>query len=240
MREIYNYTWVFSFLGVIFVIIAFLSPAATYVSENSIYFYWIWDLYAYETSYDFTFELDMYIVNLLPSIVCSLIILSATAWCIVSINKARKGMKELGIYPQITIIICTIFWIIVTELSYIVHYDESFWDNFNPSFGTIGMLIGAGIMFAGYGINKIYEKTKKEIDIAPQKQISVTSGTETTLMDTQPIQKNKIMEYVWVMPLLGGIISLIAFFTPAAFVEDWGGYLYTWMWEINSVEIYDP
>lgn len=47
-------------------------------------------------------------------------------------------------------------------------------------------------------------------------------------------------DYIWMAPLIGGILSLIAFFTPAAGVQAGFEYFRVWMWGLISFQIYDP
>ncbi len=48
---------------------------------------------------------------------------------------------------------------------------------------------------------------------------------------------------IWVLPLVGGIISLIALFTPTAYYSFSSGLLeyneYSWMWGLLYAELYD-
>lgn len=50
----------------------------------------------------------------------------------------------------------------------------------------------------------------------------------------------EIKDYIWTVPLIGGIIALGAFFAPAAYVEEYNDYLYLWMWALLSYQFYDP
>ena len=47
----------------------------------------------------------------------------------------------------------------------------------------------------------------------------------------------KFGKYVWILPLIGGILALIAFFTPAAFYIDSISVLAAWMWGLLYVDI---
>ena len=44
----------------------------------------------------------------------------------------------------------------------------------------------------------------------------------------------EIKDYIWIVPLIGGILALGAFFAPAAYVETGGTYFYLWMWALVS------
>ncbi|MFX0030167.1 MAG: zinc-ribbon domain-containing protein [Candidatus Hermodarchaeota archaeon] len=39
-------------------------------------------------------------------------------------------------------------------------------------------------------------------------------------------------EYIWALPIIGGILTLISFFTPAHYVSEFGIDAYYWMWGI--------
>jgi len=41
----------------------------------------------------------------------------------------------------------------------------------------------------------------------------------------------EIKDYIWTVPLIGGILALGAFFAPAAY---YGNYYYLWMWALES------
>ncbi|MFW9873913.1 MAG: zinc ribbon domain-containing protein [Candidatus Thorarchaeota archaeon] len=43
---------------------------------------------------------------------------------------------------------------------------------------------------------------------------------------------------IWVAPLLGAIVSLIAFFTPIAYLKAYDGEIYMWIWGLNYIEVY--
>ncbi|MFX1281605.1 MAG: zinc ribbon domain-containing protein [Promethearchaeota archaeon] len=46
--------------------------------------------------------------------------------------------------------------------------------------------------------------------------------------------------YIWVFPLIGGILSLIALATPAASLYESDSYFVLWMWGLLTVQFYDP
>ncbi|MFX0039020.1 MAG: hypothetical protein ACFFCY_14915 [Promethearchaeota archaeon] len=47
-----------------------------------------------------------------------------------------------------------------------------------------------------------------------------------------------VRDYKWAFPLAGGIIALIAFLTPAAYLDTVSGSMYIWMWGLFSVNLY--
>ncbi|MFX1468623.1 MAG: zinc ribbon domain-containing protein, partial [Promethearchaeota archaeon] len=46
-------------------------------------------------------------------------------------------------------------------------------------------------------------------------------------------------DYTWAVSLIGGILALIAFFTPAVSIEAYDGSIYLWIWGLISYEIYN-
>ncbi len=42
--------------------------------------------------------------------------------------------------------------------------------------------------------------------------------------------KIKIKNFIWILPLIGGLLTLIAIFTPAAYYFESSGHLIFWMW----------
>jgi len=47
-----------------------------------------------------------------------------------------------------------------------------------------------------------------------------------------------IKDYIWTIPLIGGILLLISFFTPSAYATVMGISEYQWMWGLFHVDIY--
>ncbi len=47
-----------------------------------------------------------------------------------------------------------------------------------------------------------------------------------------------IKDYIWTIPLIGGILLLISFFTPSAYATQMGISEYQWMWGLFHVDIY--
>lgn len=48
-----------------------------------------------------------------------------------------------------------------------------------------------------------------------------------------------LYEYMWVFPLIGGMFSLLALLTPAAFLSRSGNIFSLWMWGLVSVRVFD-
>jgi len=43
-------------------------------------------------------------------------------------------------------------------------------------------------------------------------------------------------KYIWVAPLCGTVISLIAFFTPVVYIEAWDTSFYMWNWPLTDLD----
>lgn len=54
------------------------------------------------------------------------------------------------------------------------------------------------------------------------------------------INLKEIYENIWLFPLIGGIFSLIALLTPAAYFTESFYTFYLWMWGLTSVQMDDP
>lgn len=50
---------------------------------------------------------------------------------------------------------------------------------------------------------------------------------------------SKIKDYIWTLPLIGGILALGALFAPAEYAEEYENYFYIWMWALLSYQYYD-
>lgn len=48
-----------------------------------------------------------------------------------------------------------------------------------------------------------------------------------------------IYDYLWVFPLIGGIFSLIALLSPAAYLSESGNIFSLWMWGLVSIRVFD-
>jgi hypothetical protein len=49
---------------------------------------------------------------------------------------------------------------------------------------------------------------------------------------------SSVKDYDWAFPLVGGIIALIAFITPAGYYSDFSGSINIWMWGLFSIYAY--
>ncbi|MBY8992318.1 MAG: zinc ribbon domain-containing protein [Candidatus Lokiarchaeota archaeon] len=50
----------------------------------------------------------------------------------------------------------------------------------------------------------------------------------------------EIYEYIWIFPLIGGIFSILALLTPAAYFSESFYTFNLWMWGLISVQVNDP
>ena len=157
MRDLKTYIWVGPYLGIILCSIALFAPAAFF--ENIIWNHeiinWIWGL--------FQDTFNSYVTNgfyedplqLIPSVITSSVILISILILCMGLVKHRddlkKGSINLSTYiiPAVCIIISAIFWMVMMEIAERSIYDLSMWDRYVPSFGVIGLFIGAGLIIFG-------------------------------------------------------------------------------------------
>ncbi len=161
MKEIKKLVWIFPLIGGIITLIALLTPAAYFIyrspSFTSDFYLWMCNLYF---SHRFEFgiyttiiEFDTQLIGLIPSIILSLIITILSILTITTAIKCRKGTMNINIswmVSAVVIIIATIIWMIMMEVSRRVLYGHQFWGIFNPGFGVIVPFIGAGLEIVGY------------------------------------------------------------------------------------------
>lgn len=172
MAEIKNLVWLLPLAGGIIIIISFLTPAATFAyQESSFYseFYrWMLDFYI---AYDYTdgilttirFGLNSSITGYISYIV-SFLIIGLTIFLLISIIRYKKR----GLLPKnnwlgfpILIMVLTIAWMVMKEVSTILSFNHSFWGLLSPGFGIIGLFLGAGLQIAGYIFLKKIQKENK-------------------------------------------------------------------------------
>ena len=161
MVDIKNLVWGFPLVGGLIIIISFLTPAATFsYQESSFYseFYrWMLDFYI---AYDYMdgiltttrFGLSTSITGHISYII-SFLIIGLTILLLVSVIKYKKRdlfpkFNLLG-FP-ILIVVLTIAWMVMKEISTILSYNHSFWGLLSPGFGIIGLFLGAGLQIVGY------------------------------------------------------------------------------------------
>ncbi len=157
--------WIFPFIGGIITLISFLTPAACVIDRSpslDIDFYlWMINLYfshRYEAGiHTVRIEFDTPLISLIPSIICSILIIILSIITIITANKYRKRVLDTKItwlVSAILTIIATVIWMIMMEISRRVLYGHEFWGLFNPSFGIIGLFLGAGLEIVGYIFSK--------------------------------------------------------------------------------------
>jgi len=165
MVVVKKYIWIFAFMGGIISLIALLTPAAglNYRSpsfDNDFYL-WMFNLFfshRFEAGIHTTrIEFDTHLISLIPSIICSLLITISSIITIITANKYRKGVlntKISWLISAIVIIIATIIWMIMMEISRKVLYGHEFWGILYPSFGVIGPFIGASLEIVAFILMK--------------------------------------------------------------------------------------
>lgn len=165
MVEIKKYIWIFAFMGGLMALIALLTPAAGFnyrsPSFDSDFYLWMCNLFfshRFEAGIHTTrIEFDTPLISLIPSIICSLLITISSIITIITANKYRKGILDTKIswlVSAIVIIIATIIWMIMMEVSRRVLYGHEFWGLLYPCFGVIGPFIGAGLEIVGFILMK--------------------------------------------------------------------------------------
>lgn len=169
MDKYKNYIWSIPLIGGIISLIALLTPAAYDSSMENYYYYWIWGFVSYKIGYIEHIGFDEYILSLIPSIICSSILITSMVILIISSNKYRKGISNMRLFPGILIITITIVWILLMEIADLIQFGSSFWEPFYPGFGVIGMFIGGALSIIGYAVQKkIREPRKDKNDITPR------------------------------------------------------------------------
>jgi len=164
-----NYLWLIPFIGGIISLIALLTPAAYDSSMGNYYYYWIWGFVSYKIGYIEWIGFDEYTLSLIPSIICSSILIVSMVILIISSNKYGKGLNTMRLYLGILIITTTTVWILLMEIIDLIQFGTSFWEPFYPGFGVIGMFIGGALSIIGYVVQKkIGEPRIEKNDIMPK------------------------------------------------------------------------
>jgi hypothetical protein len=169
MRDIKNYFWIIPFIGIIVCVTAFLTPTAFFenVTWNHTIYNWIWGYFRGQIISQFdqssTIESRFYDnpIQLISSILASAIIITCIMIITVSSYRQKDNLKKgiikpaTSLFPAIIIILTTSIWMIMMEIAELLLYNLSMWNRYFPSFGVIGMFLGAGIIIGGFfSINK--------------------------------------------------------------------------------------
>ena len=157
MRDLKRFVWIIPYLGIITCSIAILTPTAFF--ENVIWNHeiinWIWGYFldTFNSTVSGGFYSDP--IQLVSSVITSSIIFASiliiTLGLIKSRDNIKKGSINLSIYiiPAVSIIISTIFWMVMMETAERNIYDISMWGRYVPGFGVIGLFIGASLIIFG-------------------------------------------------------------------------------------------
>lgn len=150
--------WSIPLLGGVIILISLFTPTAIwFVNFNNTVSNWMWGLfYIYFYGNDYT-QFDKALLSFIPSIICSVIVgFSAMLiiFCAYNYRKREKDPKNLLIISALAVIISTIVWIIFMEIGWLLYHDQSFWDAYSPSFGLVGIFLGAILTITGYFILK--------------------------------------------------------------------------------------
>lgn len=167
MRDLKIYVWILPYLGVIMCIIALFTPAASFknIIWNHEIIIWIWGYF--QDTFNSTVSTGFYTypIQLAPSITASTIIILSISYIGVGLIKHRNDLRKRSIkipeyvIPAILIISITIFWMVGMEEAERNIYDLSMWSRYIPSFGLIGLFIGACLIIFGSLLIK-YIKTR--------------------------------------------------------------------------------
>jgi hypothetical protein len=153
--------WIFVIIGGITTIVALVTPMACFIyrsaSFDTNFYLWMINLffsYRYESGIHTTrIEFDLQLISFIPSLICSSIIMVLSIITIITANNYRKQEKipkVSWLYLALGVIIATLIWMIMMEVSRWVLYGHTFWGLFNPGFGVIGLFIGAGFEIIGF------------------------------------------------------------------------------------------
>ena len=166
MRDLKIYVWILPYLGVIICIIALFTPAAFFknIIWNHEIIIWIWGYF--QDTFNSTVSTGFYTypIQLAPSVIVSIIIILSISYIGVGLIKRRNDLKKgsINIFEYIilaiSIISFTIFWMVGMEKAEQAIYGISMWGRYVPSFGVIGLFIGAGLIIIGSLLTK-YVKT---------------------------------------------------------------------------------
>jgi len=162
------YFWIFPYIGGILICIAFITPAGNTIL--SLEFVWIWGFVIMRNG-AFTYMTDLF--RFLTSLACSAFILFGALLLIKTSINVKNGKKELKDYKErwlfisILILIITIIWMIMMELSslWYISYDLGyfytvrsyhFWgfNYYNLNFGIYGIFIAVIITVIGLSITQ--------------------------------------------------------------------------------------
>ena len=197
MSKIKDYIWTLPLIGGILALGAFFAPAAYAVESEEYIYLWIWALLSYQY-YDYYWdEFDRGVIFsenpdvLVPSIICSVLIILSILVLIGSSLYYRKRMKDRKVNPivwlgaSLCILGSTIGWIVAIDNGMSSPSLPSFWSFFNPGFGVIGMFIGLILPIIGYGGARVSMKQKRETIQPLQKGVAVTE-TYDPITSTTP------------------------------------------------------
>lgn len=161
MVSIKKNIWIFPFVGGIFSIISFLTPAAhfyyQYPSYSTKFYRWMLDFYVSNVYYEngvqtTTIGLNISLTGYI-SITSSILIIISSILIIISANKFRKRIPYSNIdwlTLALLTVSLTILWMVMKETSTRISFNHSFWGLLSPAFGIIGPFIGSGLEIIGF------------------------------------------------------------------------------------------
>ncbi|MHA1509490.1 MAG: hypothetical protein ACTSO6_12390 [Promethearchaeota archaeon] len=162
MRDLKRDVWIVPYLGLIICSIALFTPAAFF--ENIIWNHEIikWMMGFFQNTFNSIVNVGFYeeALQLVPSVIASSIVILSILIIGIGLSKHRNDLKKGSInlpkyiIPAICIIGSTTFWVVMMEIAERNIYDLSMWGRYVPSFGVIGLFIGAALIIFGSLLTK--------------------------------------------------------------------------------------
>ena len=166
-----NYFWIPPLLGGLISLIALFTPATYKILPGNYYYIWMWGLLSYKL-YDSTDTLFTNNVKLfIPSIICSILVFIFAIIIIISANMNRTGKKGFKDVKNkwyglsVLVIITTATWMIIYEVHSYIAVSYSWWKDWYPGFGVIGIFLGAIIIIMGIFLGNYFLKQKERVQI---------------------------------------------------------------------------
>ena len=154
LQKIKENLWSIPLIGGIFILIALFTPMGVrFISFDRIVSYWMWGSYSSYYHGEFYTGYNASSVGSIASAICSIII---GIMSIIIISRAYKCknseyFRQKGFFgAALTSIIFTVIWMVLKGVGWYFQYNYVFWEEYWPSFGIIGIFIGAGITLYGH------------------------------------------------------------------------------------------
>lgn len=260
IKDIKKYIWIILLISGIILIISVFTPVSFSISplSGSEYYVWMWGLSYFNSEFSgiiFSFillsdPLLIMIPMVLLNIIISLVVLVTSIILIVIGNRIRTGRiiikdKENHIIKiGVIMIMAPIIYVIVTIIFGNMYYDYfgiigdfKLWEgSSNPGFAFFGPFIG-GTLAISVAVASKKMIPVKLVNFAQEKKDIITSTPIQPVTNTliKPITNRALnfKKYIWIIVLIGGIITIISFFTPAFYANLLQVEEYFWMWGLH-------